>query len=120
MRIVTSMESENSVIEVAQQEYSIIAVIVNVFTLRIVWASEKFATKLGYTQEEMVDMPAVEVTDLKPTDALKEAVRLFTTHEKESKPVITKSGEELRIQTEVHPLLHDKEPYIIVTNLEFV
>lgn len=108
-----------SVVRIAQEKYDNISVIVSVFTLRIVWADEDFAQRLGYTQEELIGLPAVKITDLKPADAFKEATRLFTTHGKESKPVITKSGEALYMTTKIHALMYDKEPHIIVTDLVF-
>lgn len=112
-------EEAQEIYDVAHRKYSNIAVIVSVYTLRIVWVDAEFAHRLEYTQDEMLGMPAVEITDLKPTDALKEATRLFTTHGEESKPVITKSGKALYMHTDVHAFIHNKEAFVVAANMKF-
>ena len=113
------IEKEDGLVTEARKKFSHIDVIVNVFTLRIVWASERVATHLEYTQDEMINLPAVQITDLKPTDALKEATRLFNAHGKEYKPVVTKSGKEINMQAKIHAFLYNHEPHLIVTDMVF-
>jgi PAS domain S-box-containing protein len=112
---------DEEAVQYAKEKYKELDAVVNIFTMRIVWASERSASGLGYTASELIGKSAREVMRMDAASVAKMFfVELISKNgAEETRPFKHKDGTALTGTATVYNFKHDGEPYLAVESLVF-
>jgi hypothetical protein len=107
------------VVAFTQNKYQNLDMIVDVYAMQAVWSSEKLSNLLGYDLDEIQDVSIRNILDLDPTEMIKIAITNYQ-GKPNTKTLLTKTGEKIVSQANIHSYIFEKVPHIAVCNVTLV
>ena len=90
-------------------------VVINLFTMELIWVSTTFADKLGFKAEELVDKHINDVVVLDRSVLMKEVAKMLGKPGIEDTKILRKkNGEKIKVTGQLHSLTHKLQPYLTI------
>lgn len=105
----------DEIVKYAKEKYPNAEAVVSVYTMEMLWVSEKLAKVAGYSQEELVDK---NIRDIVQIDIMR-FMSLISGSDGETQLIKTKSGKLIEGTTDVRVFMFNKEPYFVTFNSSF-
>lgn len=114
------MKTEGELVyDQVKSKFESIDVIVSVFSMQVVWASDKFSDIIGYSVEELINKHITKVLHVDLQVLLRDIVRTISGSKKvDKKNLISRNGDEIPVSCNIHSSFYDQEPYIVVCDLK--
>lgn len=105
--------------EKAKQKGGQIDAIISFYSMSFEYVSKKLASKLGYSEDEMIDMSLRKVIDMDPKTLLKMMSDFMFKKGEDAKRLIHKDGSKIEASGHVSPFSYKGEPYLTIRNIKF-
>lgn len=105
----------DKIIKYAKEKYPNVEAVVSVYTMEMLWVSEKLAKVAGYSPEELVEK---NIRDIVQIDIMR-FMSLISGSDGETQLIKTKSGKLIEGTTDVRVFMFNKEPYFATFNSSF-
>lgn len=112
-------EETKEILEMATKKFGAPDLIVNIYSMEFLWASEKVAKALGYTVQELSGMSLRKLMSFDHHEIMRMTMRILGKKTEDTKILKKKNGEKVRAKGMVHSLMHDKEPYLVIVDATF-
>ena len=101
-------------------KHGTIDVIIDLFSMELVWVSDEFAETLGFKPDELIDKHVNEVLILDRKLLVKEVSKILGKKSMDDTKVLRKkSGEKIRIDGRLYHLMYKLEPYLAIKIIKY-
>jgi hypothetical protein len=104
------------VVEFAMRKFENLDCLGELYTSRVIWISKKFAEKVGYTQDELINLSPRELLDMSPEGFMNFVISTFSNTPMKQK-LIKKDGTKVNATAKIHSFRYENDPYIAITDV---
>jgi hypothetical protein len=104
------------VVEFAMQKYKNLDCVGEIYSAQILWVSNAFAEKTGYTQDELLKLSPRKLLDMSPEGFIKYIVSTMSNTIAKQK-LIKKDGTIVNGVAKIHSFTYENDPYVAITDV---
>lgn len=108
---------DKEIIKEIRDKYPMVELIVDTYSMEILWVENTFAKALGYSQKEMDHMSVRQVLNIDASGVINLISELVKDPRREFQTVIGKNGNKFKASGDVKPYIKSGTPYLIASNI---
>ncbi len=105
---------ERKVLSDVEKKFGKFDVLINLFTMQLVWASARFSKALGYAEGEIVGRSMRDVFTISTAEVFSEVARALSRKHEVEKVLKGKAGNSVRFSGVMDHVMVHGEPYIFL------
>ena len=101
-------------LEIINKKFDQVDIVVSCYSLRIVWASEKFHGILGYSNGELIDISITKIVMLDSLATTKMVTNILAGKKDDIRDLVRKDGQLVKLKIILNNLTYEEEPFVVM------